>query len=126
MTLPPELSRLGDHLQQAADREVRRRRRAWAARTALAATAFAWLSITLAPATLSPALRTSAPAVTIAESPRCTDARLVQRSPCEGPPLLTDAATDRESPTVVAHFGDAAQSGRPRPETGPGGFAALY
>lgn len=126
MSLPPDLSRLGDSLEQAADREVARRRRAWALRTATFGAMLACLSAGLVPDSLAPALR--APDGPVSTQSRCTDPQNMRRNPCSDPPaFVTDAAAGRESPTVIAHFGDAAQqSGQPRPESGPGGYAALY
>jgi hypothetical protein len=127
MSLPPDLSRLGDSLQQAADREVARRRRAWALRTATLGAVLACVSGGLVPDSLAPGLRAPAGLAENAQS-RCTDRQNMRRNPCSDPPaFVTDAAAGRESPTVIAHFGDAAQqSGRPRPESGPGGYANLY
>ena len=126
MSLPPELSRLGEDLQKAARREVARRRRAWALRTAVAGAVLACLSAAFVPDELAPAIRGQA-VVAANEPSRCTEPQNMRRSHCTDPPaLMTAAAAGRESPTVVAHFGDAAQSGRERPPTGPGGFATLY
>jgi hypothetical protein len=121
MSLPPDLSRLGDDLEHAAGREVTRRRRIWAARTATLGAVFACLSAGLAPDSVGPGLRTVSSAqalIATAELPRCVDARPMRRGPCgDAPPLLTDAASGRESDTIVQLLGDAAQSKR----TGPSG-----
>ena len=115
MPLPPDLSRLGEELQRAADREVARQRRLWLARTATVAATCAFFTAALAPSSLAPGLRTPA-GIPAAELSRCTDAKSMRRAPCSYPPaLVTDAATGRESETIVAHLSDAAQSGTRRP-----------
>ena len=121
MSLPPELSRLGEDLHEAARREVARRRRAWTVRTAVLGALLASLSMGLTPQTLGPAKR-GAEAIPVAEVSRCTDAGSIRRRPCSDPPaFITDAAAGRHSQTIVAHLGDAAQSGRPQPwRAGPG------
>jgi hypothetical protein len=129
MSLPPDLSRLGDDLQDAARREVVRRRRAWAARTATVATLLASVSAALAPIDLGPAQRAPVTATASVSSalPRCADDPPIRRGRCgQGPVIQTDAAAGRDSDSIVMHRSDAAQSGRPRPATGPGGFATLY
>ena len=130
MSLPPELSRLGDDLEHAAGREVTRRRRIWAARTATVGAVFACLSAALAPDSVAPALRAvpSADAlIATAGLPRCVDARPMRRGPCgDAPALLTDAASGRESYAIVEHLGDAAQSKRPGPSGWGAGHRPLY
>lgn len=130
MSLPPDLSRLGDDLERAAGREMRRRRRIWAARTATVGALFACLSAALAPDSLAPAQRVVDGAealIATAGLPRCADVRQMRQSPCGYPPaLLTDAAAGRESHVIVQHLGDAAQSGGMRPNSWGLGGRSTY
>lgn len=115
MTLPPELSRLADELEDAAGREVRRRRRVWAARTATVGALLACVSASFAPQALAPAERAPEPFAALVAStsiPGCADIGVMRHEPCrEGAGLMTDAAHARESASIVPHRGDASQSG---------------
>jgi hypothetical protein len=86
MALPPELSRLGEHLEDAARRTVLRRRRRRAVATALTGAAAAWGCLTLSPAVTQDAQRA---AVALEESseyvlalPTCAEIPGIRRGPC--------------------------------------------
>ena len=124
MSLPPDLSALGEHFERAARRAIRRRRRLRAARTAVAATAAALAFGAVEPADLAAPVRwaTEDSMADLAAIPhRCVALPTMRNEACrDWQAFVSDAAAGPESPTVIAYAGDATQIGSSDPVRPPG------